>query len=133
MTDIAAALGLAAMEEIDQVMEYRKHLFKLYEQNLLNIPGLQFIGGNYSDREHAAWLCTIIAEDRFNLQRKLRENNIESNQVHYRNDRYSIFGKRRTDLPNMDEVEDKYLVLPLHTKVSDEDILKICEVIKKGW
>jgi dTDP-4-amino-4,6-dideoxygalactose transaminase len=133
MTDIAAALGLAAMEEIDQVMQLRKNLFKVYEQNLRDIPGLQFIGGNYTDREHAAWLTTIIVENRFELQKKLRENKIESNQVHYRNDRYSIFGSRRNNLPNMDEVEDKYLVIPLHTKMNDEDVLKICNVIKSGW
>ena len=54
-------------------------------------------------------------------------------QVHYRNDRYSIFGGRRNDLPNMDSVEDKYLVLPLHTKLSIEDIQRVCEVIKSGW
>ena len=98
-----------------------------------DIPGLQFIGGNYSDREHAAWLCTIIVENRFELQKKLRENKIESNQVHYRNDRYSIFGSRRNNLPNMDEVEDKYLVIPLHTKMNEENVYHVCEVIKSGW
>ena len=34
MTDISAAMGLAALEEIDEVMQLRKHLFSLYEQNL---------------------------------------------------------------------------------------------------
>jgi dTDP-4-amino-4,6-dideoxygalactose transaminase len=63
----------------------------------------------------------------------LLEHRIESNQVHYRNDRYSIFGKRRDNLPNMDAIEDKYLILPLHTKVSEDDVHKICETIKKGW
>lgn len=133
MTDISAAMGLAALEEIDQVMKLRKHLFSLYEQKLSNIPGLHFIGGNFTDREHAAWLCTIVVENRFELQRKLRENRIESNQVHYRNDRYSIFGSRRNNLPNMDEIEDKYLVIPLHTKMNKEDVIKICKIIKSGW
>jgi dTDP-4-amino-4,6-dideoxygalactose transaminase len=133
MTDISAAMGLAALEEIDKVMQLRKRLFSLYENNLLNVPGLQFIGGSYTDREHAAWLCTIIVDNRFELQKKLRENKIESSQVHYRNDRYSIFGGRRNNLPNMDKIEDNYLVLPLHTKMDENDVLKICNVIKSGW
>ena len=59
----------------------------------------------------------------------LRENGIESAQVHYRNDRYAVFGDRQTDLPNMDFLESKYLVLPLHHKVSENNAYKICEII----
>jgi dTDP-4-amino-4,6-dideoxygalactose transaminase len=133
MTDIAAALGLAGLEEFDEIFRCRQKLFSIYEKGLQDIVGLSFIGGGYKDRVHAAWLCTVIAENRIDLQKKLREHNIESNQVHYRNDRYSIFGKRRDNLPNMDAIEDKYLVLPLHPKVREEDALKICDVIKSGW
>lgn len=133
MTDIAAAMGLAGLEEFDEILRIRKELFAVYEENLKDIPGLSFIGGGYTDREHAAWLCTVTAENRFNLQKKLRDNKIESNQVHYRNDRYSIFGGRRENVPNMDEIEDKYLVLPLHTKMKPEHALRVCNTIKSGW
>jgi dTDP-4-amino-4,6-dideoxygalactose transaminase len=80
------------------------------------------------------WLLTIIVEkDRMGLMAKLRESGIESGQVHYRNDRYSIFGSRRDDLPNMDLLEDSYLVLPLHRKMSHESIDRIVGVMKSGW
>ena len=133
MTDIAASMGLAALEEFDEIFSLRRKLFGIYEDKLTNIDGIHFIGGNYKDRVHAAWLCTILAEKRVDLQRKLREFKIESNQVHYRNDRYTIFGGRRNNLPNMDALEDKYLVLPLHTKLNEENIYRVCEVIKSGW
>ncbi|NQU35131.1 MAG: DegT/DnrJ/EryC1/StrS family aminotransferase [Bacteroidetes bacterium] len=133
MTDIAAAIGLAALEEFDEISSHRRKLFEIYEQNLSDVDGLHFIGGGYTDRVHAAWLCTIIAEKRIDLQHKLREFNIESNQVHYRNDRYTILGGRRNNLPNMDAIEDKYLVLPLHTKLTEENVYHVCEVIKSGW
>ena len=35
--------------------------------------GLSVVGGGYADRVHAAWLCTVFAERRVDLQRKLRE------------------------------------------------------------
>jgi dTDP-4-amino-4,6-dideoxygalactose transaminase len=133
MTDIAAAMGLAALEDFDETLALRQRLFAAYEEGLADVPGLHFIGGGYTDRVHAAWLCTVIAERRFDLQRRLREHKIESNQVHYRNDRYSIFGGRRTDLPNMDAIEDKYLVLPLHTKMDVDDVARVCDVIQSGW
>jgi len=134
MTDIAASLGLASLEEFDETLSYRRTLFTQYEKSLNNIPGLKFVGGGYTDREHAAWLCTVIVENRFELQRKLRENGIESNQVHFRNDRYTIFEESRYgDFPNMCAVEDKYLVLPLHTHMTGEDADRVCSTIKSGW
>jgi len=133
MTDIGAALGLAALEEFDDTLSQRRRLFAHYEKGLRGISGLTFVGGTYNDREHAAWLCTIIAERRQDLQRRLREAHIESSQVHYRNDRYSIFGGRTLPFPHMDAIEDKYLVLPLHTRMSVADVERVCEVIRTGW
>ena len=133
MTDLAACLGITSLNEFDQIINHRQKLFQEYVKGLKNVPGIKVIGTDLKDRTHAAWLCTVLVEKRVDLVKKLHDNNIESAQVHYRNDRYSIFGGRRNDLPNMDLVEDKYLVLPLHTKVSVEDIHHICDVIKGGW
>ena len=133
MTDIAASLGLAALEEYDGTLALRRRLFARYERGLAGIAGARFIGGGYTDRLHAAWMCTVSVERRRDLQRKLREHDIESDQVHYRNDRYAIFGLRRENLPNMDAIEDKYLVLPLHTRMREGDVERVCEVIRSGW
>jgi perosamine synthetase len=133
MTDISASLGLASLEEFSEILNCRQKLLKQYENALKGIDGIHFIGGNYTDREHAAWLCTVLVEKRVELQRRLRDYHIETGQVHYRNDRYSIFGARRDNLPNMDLLEDKYLVLPLHTKMTPTDVEKVCSVIRSGW
>jgi perosamine synthetase len=132
-SDIAAAMGLTALDEFDDVLAHRRSLLEHYEQELANLPGLSIIGAGHGDRTHAAWMCTVLAENREALQKKLREHNIESSQVHYRNDRYSIFGGRRDDFPNMDAVEDKYLHLPLHTRMSHSDVERVCAAIRSGW
>lgn len=133
MTDIAAAMGLAGLEEFDAILSLRQQLFQAYAKGLAGIPGITFVGGGFTDREHAAWLCTVVAERRMDLQQKLRDHHIESNQVHYRNDRYAIFGGRKDSFPNMDAIEDKYVVLPLHTKMSVADVERVCSVIRSGW
>jgi dTDP-4-amino-4,6-dideoxygalactose transaminase len=134
MTDIAAAIGLGSLKKFDNNLKHRKKLFKRYEENLQNIPGLTFVGGGFNDREHAAWLCTILVENRYDLQNILRQNGIESNQVHFRNDRYSIFKESANNCyPNMDKVEDKYLVLPLHTHMDESDVERVCSTILSGW
>lgn len=133
MTDIAAAMGLAGLDDFDKILAHRQRLLARYEERLKGVPGVTVIGAERPDRTHAAWLCTVLVDRRRDLQKKLFENKIESNQVHYRNDRYSIFGERRGNLPNMDLLEERYLVLPLHMKVRLEDVDRITEVIRSGW
>ncbi len=134
MTDISAAMGLAGLGKIDEVLSHRKHLLDLYFAELNNIPGLSNVGKYQNvDYEHAAWLHTVVVENRQGLQEKLKVHNIESGQVHYRNDMYSVFGGRRDYLVNMDFIEAKYLVLPIHMKVTEENILRICKLISAGW
>ena len=55
--------------------------------------------------------------------------------MHFRNDRYSIFSDytKGKVFPNMDSIEDKYLVLPLHTMMNEDDVRRVCSVIKSGW
>jgi dTDP-4-amino-4,6-dideoxygalactose transaminase len=131
MNDIAAAIGLAGLEEIDSVIDYRNSLFKKYE-TLLKNPLVEVVGKSSTEEYYnSSWLITILVKkDRKKLMTILRENNIESAQVHYRNDRYSIF-KSYSDkvLKNMDKVENDYLVLPLHTKVSEQDVERICSIV----
>ncbi|MBV1776444.1 DegT/DnrJ/EryC1/StrS family aminotransferase [Burkholderiaceae bacterium DAT-1] len=135
MTDIAAALGLSGLERIDSVVAARKAIFKRYQEGLKGVAGLHLIEPvSEKTQDFCPWLVTIVVDkDRIGLMQKLREHKIESAQVHYRNDRYSIFGQRRTDLPNMDEVEYRYLVLPAHPRVELEQIDQVCEVIRSGW
>jgi perosamine synthetase len=134
MTDIGAAIGLAGLKEFDDMYGLRKKILEIYFNRLRNVSGLYNVGiDSLHDRSHAAWMHTVLVDDREKLQEKLRENSIESAQVHYRNDMYSIFGGRRKDLPNMDLLENKYLVLPIHPKMSIEDANRVCDVVISGW
>jgi dTDP-4-amino-4,6-dideoxygalactose transaminase len=135
MNDIAAAIGLAGLAELPQVLAHRRRLFSLYRQALKNHPDARLLGADYEDREHACWLCTVDVPRREDLVRKLREVHIEAGQVHYRNDRYSIFREfvEPGAYPNMDALESRYLVLPLHTKLRQSDVQRICDVIGAGW
>ena len=134
MNDIAASLGLAGLETINNVILKRNKLFQIYEKKIKKNNGIRIIGSSQTKEYfNSAWLITIIVEkNRVKLMNILRKNKIESAQVHYRNDRYSIFGGRRKDLPQMDIIEDKYLVLPLHPMVSENDVNKICNIINSN-
>lgn len=133
MTDIAAAMGLAGLRDLDNVLSVRRNNMRRYISNLTDYKELRIIGDENPDFNHAAWLFSIAVGRRMELQKKLYSHGIESNQVHYRNDRYSIFGGRRGNLPNMDRVEEEYLVLPLHTRMGLEEVDRVCDLILSGW
>lgn len=134
LTDIGAALGLAGLRNFDTILNHRQLLLQTYMQELAGVPGLYNVGSeDMVDRTHAAWLHTVLVENRSDLQKKLRSRNIESAPVHYRNDMYAIFGGRKEVFPQMDALEEKYLVLPIHMKLTQERVYEICEIIKDGW
>lgn len=128
MTDIGASMGLAGLRELGAQMVHRRTLCEIYYNNL---PlGVQLLD---ISSESACWLLTVLVDRRADLQRKLLDHGIESGQVHYRNDRYTIFSESRGTFPNMDSLDGKYLVLPLHMRMSQEDVHRVCSVIKSGW
>jgi perosamine synthetase len=130
MTDIGAAMGLAGLDTLDNQVARRRSLAMLYATNLRTTDGIWLL--DY-DPQGAAWLMTVAVERREDLRRKLKDAGIESDQVHYRNDRYSIFKEFRGEFPNMDAIDSKYLCLPLHAHMSHGDVNRVCEVIKTGW
>jgi perosamine synthetase len=133
MTDIGAAMGLAGLNEFDKTLAYRQKLFQAYKGGLKGANGITLIGADATDRTHAAWLCTALVDKRQDFMNKLRDRKVESGQVHYRNDRYSVLGGRRFDLPQMDAIEENYIVLPLHMHMTEEDVEYVCKVVKSGW
>jgi perosamine synthetase len=132
MTDIGAALGLAGLEELDQTLAYRRALYRRYVDNLKQASHVRIVNDFDSRKEHAAWLFTVLVDERKKCELKLRSHRIESGQTHYRNDRYSVFGCKDA-FPQMDSIDDNYLILPLHTKMSLSDVDRVCEVLKQGW
>ena len=130
MTDIGAALLLESIKEFSFIKNKRRKIFEIYKKELKNNTNVTIVDDE-SLSGHANWLFTILLDKKDFLQKKLRKVGIETNQVHFRNDRYSIFKKfiKNKKFKNMDEVEDKYLVLPIHTKMKTSDAKFIAKKI----
>ena len=130
MTDIGAALLLDSIKEFKFFKNKRRKIFEIYKKELKNNTNVTIVDDE-SLSGHANWLFTILLDKKDFLQKKLRKVGIETNQVHFRNDRYSIFKKfiKNKKFKNMDEVEDKYLVLPIHTKMKTSDAKFIAKKI----
>ena len=133
MTDIAATMGCDSLKEFNNIIKHRQKIYKIYLKELSKNKKVQCIHDYDKKKSHGAWLFTISVSNKDFVQKKLRQHNIETNQVHFRNDRYSIFKKyvKGKKFPNMDYLENRYLVLPLHHKVTTKDEKFISKLVNK--
>jgi len=132
MTDIGAALLLESIKEFKKIDTHRKKIFNIYKKILSENKNITIVDSE-EIKGHAHWLFTILLDKKDYLQEKLRKIRVETNQVHFRNDRYSIFKKfaKNKKFINMNLVEEKYLVLPIHTKMKINDAIFIAQQINK--
>lgn len=109
MNDIAATLGLIGLNHYDEVMALRKKVFDIYKES-----GITMVDGYHNKYGYAC----ILSEDRNRLTAYLENKGIETNVMQVRNDAYSVFKDSKTDLPNMDWVDSRYVCLPMHNAMT---------------
>lgn len=122
-TDVDACFGLAALPHLHNVINRRAELCNYYQEYLPDCVTPVFGG--------SCWLMGILTDRRDELAEYLNQNGIETNLVHLRNDIFQVFGSKRQNLPVMNQIEPRYLYLPLNTQVTTDDVIYICVTIKK--
>jgi len=116
MNDISAAIGLGNLRSIKRAIKRRTKVSTMYFSS--GLPLLCY-----------PWLTVLVHPKAVEIKEFLKENGIDTGQHHYRNDKYTIFGGRQSDLPMMDELENQYLLLPFHADISIAQAQKVCALI----
>ncbi len=119
MNDISATIGLSGLKHSDEYLKHRKTIADIYTSKLR----CKTISGG------ANWLYGIMVDNRDHIASVLKDSGVETNMAHLRNDIFTVFGGTRKNLPNMNEVEDKYLYIPINTKVTKKDAEYISDII----
>ncbi len=132
MNDIVAAMLSAQLDEFPQLDQRRQAIAARYRKELSGVAGLS-LPEEKKDRKSAYWLFTIRVEKREAFMEYLRQNEIESHLVHVRCDIFPIFGGKRQNLPVMNKIESEYVSIPLHNHLTDDDVTKVIQTIRKGW
>lgn len=142
MTDITAAIGIKQLERYPSLIERRKEIIMQYNSmcDSLGISYLNHYTPHSSSSGHL-YITRIpgITEDIRNcIITDMAERGIACN-VHYKPlpmmTAYKKLGFDIADFPNAYSFYAKEITLPLHTKLSDEDVKTVCEtfteVVKK--
>ena len=142
MTDIAAAIGLKQLERYPSLLARRKEIIGKYDAAFRPL-GIQVLD-HYSE-EHASSghlyltrIPGITTEQRQEIIEKMAERGIACN-VHYKPlpmmTAYKAYGWDIKDFPNAYDYYHNLITLPLHTKLSDEDVEYVirnyCDIVKE--
>lgn len=132
LNDVAATIGVECMKHIEWIIKSFHENGEYYNELLKNISGLKLIKRdpeNYS----AYWAYCLIVENRSNFIKKLADEGIASDQIHPRNDVYSMFSGSKRKLPGVDYFASREVSIPSGWWVTGKEIERICKIIKNGW
>lgn len=129
MTDIMAGIGLAQLKRYPEMLNRRRLLIEKYNTAFDKLPVevLPHYGNEHSSSGHLYLVRVkgITTEQRNDIIVKMAERGIATN-VHYKPlpmmTAYKQLGYDIKDYPNAFEQYHNEITLPLHTRLSDEDI-----------
>lgn len=134
MTDIMAGIGLAQLNRYPELLRRRKQIIERYNVALADYPVkvLDHYGNDHSSSGHLYIVRVdgITTEQRNDIIVKMAERGIATN-VHYKPlpmmTAYKSMGFDIADYPNAFEQYHNEITLPLHTKLTDDDVAYIIE------
>ena len=124
---IMAGIALASLEDIDAGNARRREIALRYRHALDGFLGLRFIG-HANDGESSRHLAQFHCPDRDKLIAHLDSCQIGTG-VHYRaNSRYPMYAHLAS--PRAEVFDQQIISLPLHLRLSDEDIAHVVAQIR---
>ena len=142
MTDVAAGIGLAQMKRYELLLDRRREIIKKYDMSFkqLGINVLEHYTDKYSSSGHLyiTRIPGITLEQRNEIIIKMAESGIACN-VHYKPlpimTAYKNIGFSIENYPNAYNQFANEITLPLHTKLTDEEVQYVIEqyssIVKK--
>ena len=133
MTNVQAALGLAQLERIDEIIAKKRLIFEWYKEGLKDIEGIKL---NYEApwAKNVYWMVCLEVEgytekQRDELMKRLKEKNIDTRPYFYPLSDMPMFEK--ADTPIAHKVYQRGLNLPSYFDITKDQVDYVCKTIKE--
>lgn len=136
MSNIVAGIGRGQLKVLDQRVEKKGYIFEFYKKELAGLVGVKFMPINEWNKPNC-WLSCMTLIGKVNplvIMLKLEEDNIESRPIwkpmHMQPffEAYDFIGEGVSE-----KIFENGICLPSDTKMTDEDLSRICKIIKGLW
>lgn len=140
MTEICAAMGLSSLERLDEFIAVNRGNHAAYAAGLGGLPGIRILPYDGSDLRNYQYVVIEIDETaagihRDDLLKALQAENVMARRYFFpgchRMEPYrSFFPHAGLLLPETEGLVQRVMSLPTGTAVTEDDIAKICAIIR---
>lgn len=139
MTDIMASIGIAQLKRYPTLLRRRREIIEKYNKGLsdLNVSVLKHYGDDFSSSGHL-YLVRVNGKTREECNKiitRMAEAGVATN-VHYKPlpllTAYKNLGFDIKEYPNAYAMYENEITLPLHTKLSDEEVEYVIDTFRKS-
>ncbi len=128
--NLTAALALAQLERVEELLERKRTIFGWYEQRLHGVPGIKLM----TEKEHckssycypSILLQPSIEADRDWIIDQLKQHNIHCRPVFPRMSRFPLWNAN-LDHPVAQMAEERGISLPSAANLDEQDIEDVCQ------
>ncbi|MBM3349736.1 MAG: DegT/DnrJ/EryC1/StrS family aminotransferase [Betaproteobacteria bacterium] len=134
MTNPQAAIGLAQLSRLDEMIEQRRTLENAYLKALSSIKSVEMVGAKSTESENVVWFVSCLvpghARQRIINDAKLAQIDIRPFFSSLSSmPAFEIYGR---SCPVSLNLSGRGINLPTHSVVDEETILKIAEILRKA-
>lgn len=134
MTNICAAIGLAQLEQIDELLSRKRTLAERYIKELKNLPLL--VHGEIGDVYHSYWMVSILLDDpsrREALRNYLSDRGVETRPLFYPVHTMPMYSQKFQRHPNAEFIGWRGINLPSWPDLPLESVDTICGLIREFY
>ncbi len=130
MSELQAAMGLAVLPHMKTIMEARKEVVALYNNNLENLGSLRIREG--TQWNHSYYPVLFKDETQLlHIQKLLNQKKIYPRRYFYPSLNLLPYVDKKI-CPISENIASRVLCLPLYHDLAEVDVLKICTIINEG-
>ena len=131
MTNICAAIGLAQLERIDEILSKKREIADWYIQELKNVP-VRF-HREMDGIRHSYWMCSILVDKpdlRDYLRRSLEEMGIETRPLFFPVHTMPMYVRQGEVHPVAEDLAPRGINLPSWPGLTRMQIQHVCGIIR---
>lgn len=136
LTETNSAILYAQLQQQNKILKKRIELSKLYFEELKDVVGIKLMPKeNVATNVHEFYILCKNKEERKKLNYFLNKNGVEA-MFHYIPLHNSLYGKKNgkySEVLNTILISECLLRLPLHNKLTQKEVLFVCQKIKEFY
>lgn len=132
MSNMQAALGLAQIERIDELLSRKIEIFHEYKKNLLGLP-LE-MNPEPQHTKNSFWMPTVVFNKSLNIHSEelinlFQENHIDARPFFYPISSLPMFKVRKENVVSYD-IASRAINLPSYHDITSEQIKYVCDLLR---